>query len=170
MQIPGVMKMTRKESSELARKIGLNITNLLIKADKNQDDLAKALGVSKATISLWCSGKRTPRMEHVDKIARFFSTTRSAILEDEQKSPQITDQMRTELNRLVDERIQAAGNQNPDVRTDGHPQEYYDDATVQRVAEAMRTNPGSRVIFDAVSTMEPEDLELIARLVEKMSD
>ena len=57
-----------------------------------------------------------------------------------------------------------------DVRTDGHSPEYYDDATVQRVTEAMRTNPDSRIVFDAVSTMTPEDLTIIAKLVEKMSD
>jgi len=57
-----------------------------------------------------------------------------------------------------------------DVRTDGHTPEYYDDATVQRVTEAMRTNPDSRIVFDAVSTMTPEDLTIIAKLVEKMSD
>jgi transcriptional regulator with XRE-family HTH domain len=57
-----------------------------------------------------------------------------------------------------------------DVRTDGHTPEYYDDATVQRVTEAMRNNPDSRIVFDAVSTMTPEDLTIIAKLVEKMSD
>jgi len=57
-----------------------------------------------------------------------------------------------------------------DVRTDGQPPEYYDDATVQRVTEAMRNNPDSRIVFDAVSTMTPEDLTIIAKLVEKMSD
>ena len=57
-----------------------------------------------------------------------------------------------------------------DVRTDGHAPEYYDDATVQRVTEAMRNNPDSRIVFDAVSTMTPEDLTIIAKLVEKMSD
>ena len=57
-----------------------------------------------------------------------------------------------------------------DVRADGHTPEYYDDATVQRVTEAMRNNPDSRIVFDAVSTMTPEDLTIIAKLVEKMSD
>ena len=57
-----------------------------------------------------------------------------------------------------------------DVRTDGHTPEYYDDATAQRVTEAMRNNPDSRIVFDAVSTMTPEDLTIIAKLVEKMSD
>ena len=57
-----------------------------------------------------------------------------------------------------------------DVRTDGQPLEYYDDATVRKVTEAMRNNPDSRIIFDAVSTMTPEDLTIIAKLVEKMSD
>ena len=57
-----------------------------------------------------------------------------------------------------------------DVRTDGHTPEYYDDATVRKVTEAMRNNPDSRIIFDAVSTMTPEDLTIIAKLVEKMSD
>lgn len=159
--------MTKTESSVIAKRIGLNITNLLISEGKAQDDLAKALGVSKSTVSLWCAGRRTPRMQHIDKIAEYFGTTRSAILEDGKTPPQISDQMKNEINRLVDERIQ---NQNADVRADGQPPEYYVDSTVRRITEVMRTNPDSRVIFDAMTTLKSEDLKLIAKLIEKMSD
>lgn len=166
-QTTGVRKMTKTESSVIAKRIGLNITNLLISEGKAQDDLAKALGVSKSTVSLWCAGRRTPRMQHIDKIAEYFGTTRSAILEDGKAQPRISDQMREEINRLVDERIQ---NQNADVRADGQPPEYYVDSTVRRITEVMRTNPDSRVIFDAMTTLKSEDLKLIAKLIEKMSD
>ena len=57
-----------------------------------------------------------------------------------------------------------------DDRAHGHSPEYYEDATVQKVTEAMRTNPESRIVFDAVSDMKPEDLIVIAKLIEKKSD
>jgi hypothetical protein len=108
-----------------------------------------------------------PKLSSVDAMCRFFHVERSAILGDNGVVPQISDQMKNEINRLVDERIQ---NQNADVRTDGQPPEYYADSTVRRITEVMRTNPDSRVIFDAMTTLKSEDLKLIAKLIEKMSD
>lgn len=155
--------MTQEEKSILAKRIGLNVTNLLIRAQKNQDDLAKALGVSKATISLWCSGRRTPRMDHVDKIAQFFGTTRSAILEDSTGVPQLSDQMRDEINRLVDERLQAAGT------TQNQSEQFYDNETVQIVTDRLRKNPEYAVLFKAASNLKPEDVEFVTKFIEKMS-
>lgn len=57
-----------------------------------------------------------------------------------------------------------------DVQTDGHPAEYYEDATVAKVAEMLRTNPGARATFDALSNMKQEDVDFVQRLIEKMSD
>lgn len=155
--------MTQAEKNALAKRIGLNITNLLISNQKNQDDLAKALGLSRATVSLWCSGRRTPRMDHVDKIAQFFGTTRSAILEDSTGVPQLSDQMRDEINRLVDERLQAAGT------TQNQSEQFYDNETVQIVTDRLRKNPEYAVLFKAASNLKPEDVDFVVQFIEKMS-
>lgn len=155
--------MTKIDSSVIAKRIGLNITNLLISEGKAQDDLAKALGVSKSTVSLWCAGRRTPRMQHIDKIAEFFGTNRSAILEDGKAQPQISDQMREEINRLVDERMQAAG-----ADQDQSPQ-FYDNEVVQIVTECLRKNPEYAAMFKAAAGLRPEDIAFVTRFIERMS-
>jgi transcriptional regulator with XRE-family HTH domain len=162
-----VTTMTAKFSQEIAQQIGRRITNLLIEHDKTQQQLADALGLNKSTISAWVHGKRMPKLSSVDAMCRFFHVERSAILGDNGVDPQISDQMKNEINRLVDERIQS---QSTDVRTDGQSPEYYADSTVRRITEVMRTNPDSRVIFDAMTTLKSEDLKLIAKIIEKMSD
>lgn len=68
------------EKDEIAKRIGRNITNLLIENDMNQLELARILDVHKATVSAWCNGTRIPRMPVVDKMCEHFGVPRSRIL------------------------------------------------------------------------------------------
>ena len=131
--------MSEKELKEI---FSANLKRLLLEHDKSQADLRRYMGVSSATASDWCNGKKIPRADKLQAICIWLNCEMADLL----------------------------GEYKADVRTDGHAPEYYDDATVQRVTEAMRNNPDSRIVFDAVSTMTPEDLTIIAKLVEKMSD
>ena len=131
--------MSEKELKEI---FSANLKRLLLEHDKSQADLRRYMGVSSATASDWCNGKKIPRADKLQAVCIWLNCEMSDLL----------------------------GEYKADVRTDGHTPEYYDDATVQRVTEAMRNNPDSRIVFDAVSTMTPEDLTIIAKLVEKMSD
>ena len=70
--------------NETAKKIGRNISNLLIERDKTQQELADAIGVSKSTVSTWTHGKRIPRMDKVDLMCKYFNVERSAIIGDSQ--------------------------------------------------------------------------------------
>lgn len=63
--------------NETAKKIGRNISNLLIERDKTQQELADAIGVSKSTVSTWTHGKRIPRMDKVDAMCKYFNVPRS---------------------------------------------------------------------------------------------
>lgn len=67
---------------ELNRIIGENIIRLLERNGKTQLDLALALGVSPATVSYWCAGQKSPRMNKIDLICKFFKCNRSDILEE----------------------------------------------------------------------------------------
>lgn len=131
--------MSEKELKEI---FSANLRRLLIEHDKSQADLRRYMGVSSATASDWCNGKKIPRADKLQSICTWLQCDMSELL----------------------------GEYKPDVRARGQEKEYYEDATVANVAEAMRNNPGSRVVFDAVSTMKPEELDLIAKLIEKMSD
>jgi len=45
-----------------------------------QKDVAQRLGVSKQTISAWCSGRRTPNIEAINEIARMLNMTYNELL------------------------------------------------------------------------------------------
>ena len=74
------------DEKALAKKIGRNLTDLLISRGKTQQELADYIGVNKSTVSNWVNGVRTPRMDKVDMMAQFFNVDRFEILDDRNKS------------------------------------------------------------------------------------
>lgn len=150
------------DSHELAIQTGKRILGLLIERDLTQSQLADALGLNKSSVSAWIHGKRLPRLSTVDAMCRYFHVERSAILGDN-GVPQLSDQMRDEINRLVDERLQAAGT------TQNQSEQFYDNETVQIVTDRLRKNPEYAVLFKAASNLKPEDVDFVVQLIEKMS-
>ena len=73
--------MKTVDEQALAKLIGWNINALLLKYDKTQQDLADYLGVGQSTVSMWVNGVRTPRMDRIDAMARYFGVNRSDIME-----------------------------------------------------------------------------------------
>ena len=59
----------------LKKTISTKIRILLEENNKKQKELAQYLNVTDNTISYYCSGKRTPNLEQIKKIAIFFNTT-----------------------------------------------------------------------------------------------
>lgn len=59
-----------------------NLNKLLSVHDMSQKDLADRLGVSAQSVSNWCSGKKTPRMDKVDRICSIFGIKREALTSD----------------------------------------------------------------------------------------
>ena len=62
--------------------ISFNLNRLLEANGKNQADLAAYMEVSQATVSNWCKGIKSPRMDKLDKICVFLNCTRTDLLED----------------------------------------------------------------------------------------
>ena len=162
------------DTDKNAKRIGRNITNLLIEHEKTQQELANAIGVSKSTVSTWTNGKRIPRMSKVDKMCKFFGVPRSAILGDvvidEDPSvifhnavksasrlpmPGAEDEFRRRVLEIINE------NQQP---------QYYDDEVVQIVTDRLRRNPNYSVLFKASANVRPEDIDLVTKFIEKFSD
>lgn len=61
--------------SDLTAIIGRNIKTMLAYNDKQQKDLAEYLGISKATVSEWISGKKSPRTNKIDDICEYLHCT-----------------------------------------------------------------------------------------------
>ena len=72
--------------SEINKLIAKNINNFLNARNKTQVDLAEYMGVSQATVSNWCKGIKTPRMDKIDKICEFFNCKRSDLMEEKDLS------------------------------------------------------------------------------------
>lgn len=54
----------------------------LKKNDLTQLDFAKKMNVSTATVSNWCKGIKSPRMDKVDLMCKIFNCSRSDLVED----------------------------------------------------------------------------------------
>lgn len=74
--------MSEQEINEIICK---NLNYYMKLNDTTQTKLAEYIGVSVATVSNWCKGIKTPRMNKVDKICEFFHIQRSDLLEDKEK-------------------------------------------------------------------------------------
>ena len=71
--------MSEKEFNLIFSK---NLNRLLSENDLTQADLAKYVGVTTAAVNTWCKGLKTPRMDKVDIICKFFNIRRSVLMED----------------------------------------------------------------------------------------
>lgn len=69
--------MTKNEIRENFKR---NLNKYMIVNGFNQVDMAKALGVSSATTSDWCTGKKIPKMDNVEEIANWLGVTTSDLL------------------------------------------------------------------------------------------
>ena len=54
----------------MATDLSANIEAAILKGGFSQRGLADAIGVHESTISLWISGKRTPGMKNLEKLAK----------------------------------------------------------------------------------------------------
>ena len=59
-----------------------NLRRILAERGKTQAELARYIGVSRATISDWIYCRTQPRMDKVDKMCEFFNCRRSDLLDD----------------------------------------------------------------------------------------
>ena len=70
-----------------------NLKRLLKLNHEKQIDLVHLLGVSKATVSAYCSGDQMPRMDKIESLARHFGVPRAALLGDEDADRAVIDKL-----------------------------------------------------------------------------
>ena len=64
-----------------------NLNRKMEEAGKTRVDICNALGFSYYTVTDWVKGKKMPRMDKVEKLAKYFGCLISDLIEDEQKNP-----------------------------------------------------------------------------------
>ena len=118
-----------------ARKVfGRNLTDLLYEKRITQKDLGKYMGVSSATTSDWCSGKKMPRIDKLISIAHY---------------------LHVEMSDLVDERPAVEENRQ---------QDYYTDEVTAKIAEGAATNRKLRALFSMQCDMNPDEIDAFYNL------
>lgn len=60
--------------------LGENIRNLRVARGMYQIDLAQALNVSKSTVAMWETDRRTPDIDMLTRIAEFFCVSTNELL------------------------------------------------------------------------------------------
>ncbi len=72
---------------DLQKKIfSENLRTQLARAEKNQTDLQKYMGVSSSTVSDWMHGVKMPRMDKIQSICNWLGIQKSDLLEEKANS------------------------------------------------------------------------------------
>lgn len=59
-----------------------NLSRLLESHHISQRDIAKILSVSSSTVSSWCTGRKIPRMDKIERLASYFGVLKSDLIEE----------------------------------------------------------------------------------------
>lgn len=81
--------------------VGDNIKRLRLQAGLTQEELANKLGVARSSVTQWERGWSQPRMDMIVKIARFFNTTNSAIVDGPESATPTSSTVATNPETLV---------------------------------------------------------------------
>ena len=63
----------------------INLKKYMQQNNLQQNQLAEKINTSSATVSLWLSGERFPRMDKIEKMCKLFHCSKSDLLEDNSK-------------------------------------------------------------------------------------
>ena len=74
--------MADVRDEKLAKQVGMNITNWLIKNDKTQKDMCDALALSASTVSSWVNGTRIPKEDKIRLMAAYLGCEMDDLLKD----------------------------------------------------------------------------------------
>lgn len=70
-------------SEELKKLFSSKLLEILQNSGLTMAELAKKIGVSQATISDWCNGKKAPRFDKIEQLAKFFNVSPTYFFNDE---------------------------------------------------------------------------------------
>ena len=69
------------KEDEYKKVVARNLRNIMWQRQKTQAEVARDLKINKATLSAWMTGTRTPKIENIDMLCKYFGVDRSAIME-----------------------------------------------------------------------------------------
>lgn len=72
---------------DYAAIVSMNLRRIANNAGKTQADICHDLKIGKSTVSSWFTGDRTPRMDKIDMLCRYFGVSRADIMEPHAAEP-----------------------------------------------------------------------------------
>lgn len=77
-----------------------NLKRLIVKSGKDRSDIADDLGFPYSTLTDWVNGKKYPRINNIEKLARYFKISKSELIEDFEEIKRDNDTLATIIVKL----------------------------------------------------------------------
>lgn len=79
-----------------------NLRLFMAKANKSRKEVSEAIGVSYFTFSDWCNGKKYPRIEKLETLAKYFGISVSELVGEQQGEPAKTGTTQIGKDEVLD--------------------------------------------------------------------
>ena len=116
-------------AEELKRIFSRNLKNVMDSCGKTQKDIVDDLNFRQATVSDWLNGKKYPRMDKVEMLAKYFNVPITALIQKSngivltaaeqqlvEKYRQLDDDGRAEVDIIIDAKLQVQKAKSKDTR------------------------------------------------------
>lgn len=77
-----------------------NLKKYIAKSGKDRGDIAAELGMSYSTLTDWINGNKYPRINNIEKLARYFEVSKSDLIEDFEEKRKDNDSLATIIVKL----------------------------------------------------------------------
>lgn len=79
-----------------------NLNYYLNSNGKTRKDLCKVLGVSYSAVTAWVNGKKYPRMDKVDEMAKYFGISRAHLTEENFLEEKLSEELEKAQDLYID--------------------------------------------------------------------
>lgn len=120
--------------------LGKNIRYLRYHKGMSQEELADYLGYKNyTTIQKWESGKTEPPVSTLKKMSELFNVSMEEMAKVDIEYKDIEDE-----------------------------EDYYTNPETRRLVQELYDNPERKILFDATRDLQPEDIEAVLQIIERM--
>lgn len=77
-----------------------NLRTFMTNSGKDRKEIAKALGVPYSTLTDWVNARKYPRINSIEKMAKYFGVTKSELIEDFEAKQKDNDVLATIIVKI----------------------------------------------------------------------
>lgn len=77
-----------------------NLKMYITKSGKDRTTVAEDLGLPYSTVTDWVNGKKYPRINNIEKLAKYFNVSKSDLIEDFEEIKKDNDRLATIIIKL----------------------------------------------------------------------